>query len=450
MYWQRKQRNVVEFWLLEEAERTRAKMKIAFITQPLDEVYPTIGGYSSISIVSYQLALRLARAGHEVIIYAKRGHEQPTEEVDENGILYQRVPTKIEEILHRPLKFFDRLGIFRANKRPFFASNLYYPGYALQIAHDLKQKRPDIIHIHNFSQYVPLIRKFNPNAKIILHMHCEWLSQLDRSIIRRRMEQTDLVLGCSEYIINKVRLRFPQYADRCKTLFNGVALDDFNDLGKSNRNGGEKILFVGRISPEKGVHILLDAFREVLSRRPKAQLNIVGPSGVVPYDFIVALSDDDNVSRLASFYSGKVRKKDHYADYLEEQLSPAERKQVSFLGFVSHSSVVDYYRDADVFVFTSEWDEPFGIPIVEAMACGLPVAAAKGGAVPEIVKDGKTGLLVNRSDAPALAQAVVQLLENGELRDSMGKAGRYRASELFTWDRSTGQLLEYYKNLLDD
>jgi spore coat protein SA len=283
-------------------------MKIAFVAQPWDEVTPGIGGYSSISIVSYQLALRLARAGHEVIIYAKQSHHQPKVEYDDKGILYRRVSTKSEETLLKPFRFLDRLGVFRAFGRPFFASGLYYPGFALQIARDLKQQRPDIIHIHNFSQYVPLMEAFNPDAKIILHMHCEWLSQLDRSIIARRLEQSDLVLGCSNYITHKVRLRFPWFAQHCKTAYNGVDLDDFSDLGKSDRNDGETILFVGRVSPEKGVHVLLDAFHEVSVRHPQAQLNIVGPIGTVPYDFVVAVSNDDHVSKLASFYSGKFRK----------------------------------------------------------------------------------------------------------------------------------------------
>lgn len=425
-------------------------MKIAFITQPLDEVYPTFGGYSSISIISYQIALRLARAGHEVIIYAKRGHKQPPVERDENGILYQRVSTKLEEIMYRPLKFADRLKIFCTNKRPFFASSLYYPGYALQIAHDLKQKKPDIIHIMNFSQYVPFIRAYNTNSKFVLHMQCEWLTQIDASVIEERMQKTDLVIGCSKYITNKIRSCFPQYADRCKTVFNGVGFDDSNDFDISYRNNGKKILFVGRISPEKGVHILLDAFCEVILKRPDVQLNIVGAIGAAPYDFVVDVSDDDTAPRLASFYSGKVRKKDHYFNYLKKRLPSSALKKVKFLGFIHHSSVADYYQNADIFVFPSVWHEPFGIPIVEAMACGLPVVAAKGGAVPEIVKDCETGLLVDRNDAQALAQAIIRLLENRELRNTMGKAGRYRARELFTWDRTTDQLLNCYKYLLDN
>ena len=119
------------------------------------------------------------------------------------------------------------------------------------------------------------------------------------------------------------------------------------------------------------------------------------------------------------------------------------------VGGVPHQNVVDYYQNADVFVFTSVWDEPFGIPMVEAMACGLPIVAANGGAVPEIVEDGKTGIWVERGNATELADALLRLMEDDELRKSMGKAGRDRVGKLFTWDLTAAKLLGYYQNLLD-
>ena len=88
--------------------------------------------------------------------------------------------------------------------------------------------------------------------------------------------------------------------------------------------------------------------------------------------------------------------------------------------------------------------------MVEAIVCGLPIAAIRGGAVPEIVQDGVTGFLVDRRNASRLAQAVVELLENDELRTSMGMAGRRRASELFSWNVIAHRLLEYYVNLMNE
>jgi glycosyltransferase involved in cell wall biosynthesis len=424
-------------------------MRIAFVNQYGDEAIPKIGGYSSISIISYHLALHLAHEGHEVLIYGKKGDDQSSIERDENGILYIRVSINPDKIFLKPLRALDRLGGFRDPRRPLFASIFHSPAYALQIARDIKKRQPDIIHIFNFSQYAPIISAFTPHAKIVLHMQCEWLTQLDQKLIDSRLKEVNLVIGCSDFITNKIKRQFPQFAKRCYTVYNGVSPVDFTESGNSPKNGGEKILFVGRVSPEKGVHILLDAFREVLVRHPQAQLEIVGPTGIVPYEFAVAVSDDINVSSLAEFYRG-LRKRSHYDAYIRQQLLPPEWKQVNMVGGIPHSSVVNHYRDADIFAFTSVWDEPFGIPMVEAMACGLPVVAARGGAVPEIVINGKTGLLVERNNANALAQAIVRLLEDEELRKSMGRVGRQRASELFTWARSADKLKDLYYDLLDE
>lgn len=423
-------------------------MKIAFVTQPFDLIGPSTQ-LSSIPIIAYQIARRLA-SSNEIILYGIQGQHQPREESDDLGIHYKRISVNIENWLVKSLKIYDLISPLHDPKKPSFSSYLHHLGYALQVGRDIKEQNCDIIHIFNFSQFGPVIRAVAPEVKIVLHMQCEWLTQLDKKMIERRLGDIDLVLGCSDYITNKIRDRFPQFADRCQTAYNGVDLDDFRNMDKSNSDINEKILFVGRVSPEKGVHVLLDAYQYVLKKRPQAQLNIVGPPGVVPFDYVVKVSDDEEVVKLGSFYSGRFRKRDHYGEYLNKQLSSDEWEKVNMVGGVPHQSVVDYYRSADVFVFTSVWDEPFGIPMVEAMACGLPIVAVNGGAVPEIVEDGKTGFRVDRGNPVELARAIFRLLENRELRESMGKAGRKRASELFSWDSTAKKLFDYYQNILAD
>lgn len=423
-------------------------MKIAFVTQPFDLVGPT-RLFGSISIIAYQIARSLASTC-DVMIYGKRGREQQVEEIDDLGIHYRRMSVGGEVWLSKPFKLFDRLLPFRNPKRPFFSSDFSHRGYVMQVAMDLRKRNVDIVHVFNYSQFAPVIRSIAPDVKIVLHMQCEWLTQLDQKLIENRLQDIDLVVGCSDFITDKIRLRYPQFANHCRTAYNGVALEDFRKGGNSNHDNDEIILFVGRVSPEKGVHILLDAFRDVLAQRPQARLDIVGSPSVVPFDYVVQVSDDEDVIKLGSFYRGKIRKRDHYGGYLDKQLSSAEWKQVNKVGGVPHQGIVDYYRKADVFAFTSVWDEPFGIPMVEAMACGLPVVAAKGGAVPEIVENGKTGIWVERGNSTELADAILRLLEDDELRKSMGKEGRERASELFTWDLTAAKLLDYYQNLLDD
>jgi len=87
------------------------------------------------------------------------------------------------------------------------------------------------------------------------------------------------------------------------------------------------------------------------------------------------------------------------------------------------------------------------MPIVEAMATGVPIVATRGGGTPELVVDGETGLLVERGDASALAEAILRLLSDEKLRKSMGRAARKRAVELFSWDQIVKNLLYLYQEI---
>jgi glycosyltransferase involved in cell wall biosynthesis len=124
--------------------------------------------------------------------------------------------------------------------------------------------------------------------------------------------------------------------------------------------------------------------------------------------------------------------------------------KVTFVNRVDHSELAEWYRRADIFVFPSLWQEPFGMPPTEAMAAGLPVVATRSGALPEIVVDGETGLLVERGDVDGLAQALLELLRNPAKRSRMGAAGRSRVLEHFNWSHHTDNWLDVYRNLLDN
>lgn len=419
-------------------------MKVAMVTQPGDEVIPGIGGYSSIAIIAYHLARGLARLGYEVIFYGKQSQTRPAVERDQEGIVYRRISLKPEELSLKPLRLLDRLGAFRNPQRPLFASSLYYPWYALQIARDLQEKQPDIIHIMNFSQYVPLMRAFHPKAKFVLHMECEWLSQLDAALIERRLQQTDLVVGCSEYITNKIRLRFPAHAPRCQTVFNGVDLTQFTGNNGNQavpKAAGKRLLFSGRISPEKGLHVLLDAFSQVRQHYPDAQLAIAGAVSIAPQKYIVNLSDEATVRALATFYQGA-----DYLTQLKAKLSPDLMDSVAFLGFVPHPQLAEHYRWADVLINPS-LSEAFGMSLVEAMAVETPVVAARVGGMIDIVEDGKTGILTEPGNATALAAGITSILANPALGKAMGEAGQQRVRTLFTWEQVTRTLDQAYRTL---
>ncbi len=412
-------------------------MKVAFINQPWNWVPPVKGG--SIAIWIHEVARRLARMC-EVLVYSRSAPFQKDVECEE-GVYYRRFPTAVDERLLDLLEHFAR---FYDSRRPLFVSRLYYPGFIRRIARDLRQQRCDIIHVHNLSPFVPVIRAFNPQAKIILHMHCEWLTQLDRRLIERHLREVDLVLGCSEFITGRIRQGLPRFAQRCQTVFNGVDVQRFS---RDHANGAagpakeKRLLWVGRITPEKGLHVLLDAFARVAAREPRARLEIVGPESLTSKEFIVDFSEDARLRSLASFYNTS------YLSQLRQQaVSRGLNGRVTFTGFVPHDRLGERYRAAEVLVNPSLY-ESFGMSLVEAMVGELPVVATRVGGMTEIVEDGKTGFLVDPGDPSALAEPILRLLADDTLRNAMGRAARERAVQLFSWDRIAEGLVEQYSRI---
>jgi glycosyltransferase involved in cell wall biosynthesis len=416
-------------------------MRVAFISQPTsDFVIPPRG---SITIWIHEVARRLT-SSCEVIIYARRGQHQSKLEHME-GVQYRRVSLALDGLVRKVAR---RMSKFGDVESPFFASSWNYFWYGLQVAKDVRSQRCDVVHIINFSQLAPIIRALNPKIKIVLHMHCEWLTQLNRTLIERRLKVVDSVVGCSEYITERIRRRFPKFSGLYQTVYNGTDVVHFiarDSSAPSRGNHSKRVLFVGRVSPEKGLHLLVDAFQKVVEHHPDAQLEIVGPREQLSLESLVALSDDPMVSGLASFYEGS--SPTNYFTRLTEQLEALKiEDQVSFAGPLRHGEVINRYRDAAVVVNPS-FSESFGMSLVEAMSCQVPVVATRVGGMQEIAEGSEVGLLVEPGDAQALADAIIRLLSNEGLRRSIGKAGRQRAIECFSWDRIAKELLEHYRSL---
>lgn len=415
-----------------------AKPTIAFINQPWGHIEPPVRSGGSIPIVLYELARRMTDEAR--LLYYTRGkflpHHRTVEQID-----YRYIPLAADKMI---LKAMDRIPHRENPRRPRFASPLAYQGYGLQIALDLRHQHADVIHLTNISQFVRLVRFFNPRALIALQMQCEWLTQLDHRMIRDRLRHVDLILGVSDFITNLVRRQFPEFADRCRTLYNGVDLHTFAERTPPPADKPpRKIVFVGRISPEKGVHVLIQAFAKVAAEYPDVTLDLVGPDEINAPSLVVPLTGDPLVHQLRPWYSSPA-----YRAVLDKLITPEIRNRVRFVGNLKHGdALTGAYSSSDLCVIPSVWEEPFGIPVVEAMACGVPVIATRGGAFPEIVDRGKTGLLVERGSVDDLAQAMRHLLANGQLRRDMGLAGRQRAAHSFSWDQSAKTALGYYRSI---
>jgi glycosyltransferase involved in cell wall biosynthesis len=420
------------------------KLKVAFIFMPLNAIQPPVSNGLAISVdlVMDELARRMARS-HNVIAYCALGEgQQRVTRFD--GVEYRRISTWLERrLLHRQkIQRLIQLTGWRKEPQPFFNSWLWYRHFISKVIADLSLQRCDIVHIMNISQFVPVIRSRLPNIRIVLHMQCQWLEQLDAMVIQRRVNAADLVLGASDFIAAGVRRRFPSLGQRCGHIYNGADMALFaRPPGVSPKP--KQLLFVGRLAPEKGVHILLDAFRIVLAHHPDAHLQLIGPEWVIPREVILPACDDPHVTEIEPYFRpGK------YAELLRGKISEFPSGSISFLNEgLKFIDLVPHFHSASIFVFPSVYEEPFGMPLVEAMASATPVIATRGGAFPEIVEDGRSGLLVERSDAHALADSIVQLLSNPDQRTAMAQRAFERASAMFSWDRIVEDLLTKYERL---
>jgi glycosyltransferase involved in cell wall biosynthesis len=402
---------------------------VAFVEQPWARALPPS---ESVALGIREVARRVAR-GARVVVFA-RGGVDGVETREEDGVEYRLVPAELD---WRAMKALTPVRWLATTHRPFFATRFFHPVYFRAVAREVRTLRPEVVHVHNFSQLLPQLRRASPASRLILQMHCDWLADLSRGMVARRLRSADMVLGCSDHVTGRIRARFPELGDRVGTRLNGVDVDRFRPAAE---RPPRTVFFAGRIAPDKGVHVLCDAFRAVRRRFPDAELVLVGPEAPVPRDMQVALSDDPLVRGLDVFYGRS------YLAALRERLGD-DAGAVRFVGQVPVDEMPGRYDEATVVVLPS-LEEGFGLPLVEAMAAGLPTVASRVGGMPEIVVGGETGFLVPPGDADALAEAIARVLADPELGRRLGAAGRVRAVERYSWDVIVEPTVALHRRLL--
>jgi glycosyltransferase involved in cell wall biosynthesis len=414
--------------------RNGGRLKIALVDPHSVIPTPDVSLFDGHSIVMYEIARRLAR-DHIVIAYPRRTFGE------------RRIDYHEEVTYHRPSVFLDRAAGFLARhqantldraRRTYTPTPSCFSHYARHVADDIRAKGCDIVHIHGMSGIIPIMRRVSPGARIVLHMYDHAIADFARGNLYSQLRQAALILGCTNTLTRELRDRFPDIAARCHTLHSGVA-QRFLRIPSCPAQS-RTVLFVGRLCPQKGVHLLLDAFGHVLARHPQADLRVVGPIDQIPNDLIDPFRDAALTRGLDSIHGAST-------DYLAEIKARAQLlgAGVRFEGPVPNDRIAAHYVRAAVFVCPSMWEEPSGIPVIEAMAAGLPIVATRGGALSEFVVEGETGFLVERGDVHGLAAAIGRLLEDPKLRARMGASGRSRAEGFFTWGHSVSRLNDLYR-----
>ena len=188
-------------------------------------------------------------------------------------------------------------------------------------------------------------------------------------------------------------------------VYNGIDLDRW----KFNPQGGDKFCWSGRVIPEKGTHRAIE-----IAQKTGAEMHMAG----FVYD-----GDKNNPD---SYWNQKVR------PLLGDKIR---------LDYVPKEKLSDFYGNSKAFINTLEWEEPFGLVMIEAMACGTPVIAFNRGSVKEIVKDGVTGFVVDNEDE------MIEAVKN--IGSISREACRKHVEENFSIKKMVDSYIEIYKEFIN-
>jgi glycosyltransferase involved in cell wall biosynthesis len=237
----------------------------------------------------------------------------------------------------------------------------------------------------------------------------------DSRLKQRFLRRVDAVVGVSEGILEIYRRSGLLEGVRCVQAVYSIpppsrapdpaAVEALR--GRLGLLGGPVVLYVGKLSPGKGAADLGAASREVMSEFPDARFVFVGEGGM-------------------------------------EDVGPHVRR----LGPLANHEVLALYPLADIVVVPSVVPDALSRVLLEAMAAGRAIVATRVGGTPELIADGKTGLLVERSDPPGLARAVAALLRDPALRAELGAAARRHLETLLAREASLDRTLDLYARLV--
>ena len=426
--------------------------KIAFLSQPRDGLTVSGSQHGSVAIVLVELARILARQFQTCAVTPTLHGQVPGLVTSSDGLPIHRVDAgsrhleKILELLDpRPMPRSLRSG--------------YYRRYFEQAAAALASAKPDLIHVMTWAQAAPMLTKALPDVPLVLHLHDDLLARMSPSEATERIAPFSAVVTCSDWLAQVMKRHVPMHAARISAIGNGVDPTRFAPATPRRIPGGPpRLLMVGRISPEKGPHVLIDAFVRIAPSHPSLVLDLVGPVGFLPAGQakLMGRNVPAMTTAVTRLYGNGWRAlwrqifKPHVQlqDRLLAAVPKSLRNRIRFRGKQAHGDLAEIYRQADVLIQPSVWHEAFGLPVAEAMASGLPVIASASGGLQDLVAHGASGLLVPPGDSDALAGAISDLVEDPARALAYGVAGRQQAMTALTWTVATQKLANVYRGVL--
>jgi len=266
-----------------------------------------------------------------------------------------------------------------------------------------------------------VLKATKSRAPFLLSFHGSDVSNLanssasEKDAWRGLVRNSDAVVTCSLELAKRVETALAM-AVRYHVIYNGVDADKFaGGAGAQVAEENSVILHVGKFDYNKGQDVLIEAFARIAADFPGTILHLVGSSG----------SQLDNLRLLAA------------------NLGLAER--VRFFIDIPFAQIPEYFAEASVFAFPSR-QEAFGLVLLEAGTCKLPVVASRVGGIPELIHDQLTGLLVEPDDVASLAQALRTLLGDPAFAHQLGRRLSKRVAADFSWENTRDR----YEKLICD
>lgn len=382
--------------------------------------YPTTGGVESHLI---DLCAELVRQGHEVHALVGSLEGSPTEEVKEGIQIHREDLLNIELIRERKLAAgYDSdtpWPVLQRRIRAFYRD--FVDSYSI-----------DVVHAHNFHHFLPeyglaLTELHDEGLPTVLTLHEMW----GEFICEHLLESThwDSIIPVGEHVRRDL-IRMAPGVRNVRKILHGINVEMFNPNVQENGlreelglQGRRVILHPARMLPWKGVHYSVEAMRRVVERFPEAVLIVTDTEQII--DWIRELGEyKRQVLAAVEEYGLKEHVLAHSFDFFDLPRA---------------------YALAEVVIYPTCGEEPFGLVPLEAMACAKPVVVSRSGGLVESVVDGVTGYVIEKDSSDQLADRLIRLLGADGMRLSMGQAGRRHVEERFSRERMTREVVEEYR-----
>ncbi|CAM3242738.1 glycosyltransferase family 4 protein [Paenibacillus lupini] len=307
--------------------------------------------------------------------------------------------------------------------------------YVDDVADSLGEQQYDVVHVFNRPALIPFYKEAAPSSRFVVSLHNEMfasgkITDKEASLTVRYVHKLTTV---SQYIKNTITKRVAEAESKTVAIYSGYDPSRYSPIwseqgsrirsrlrsryGVSNK---KVILFVGRLSVKKGPHLLIQALSEVLKEHPDAVLVIVGGKWF----------SDNTV--------------DSYGEKLLDLAEPYGNR-VIFTRYISASDIPDYFTMGDVFVCSSQWQEPLARVHYEAMAAGIPVITTNRGGNAEIVKHKENGYLVkDYTSSSSFASSINHVLSYPDESKQMAIKARKFVEENHTFEKIANRLESIY------